>query len=1074
MTNNIKKIKSVLLLGSGALKIGEAGEFDYSGTQAIKALKEEGINIILVNPNVATVQTSKGLADTVYFLPVTEYFVEKIIAKEQPDGILLSFGGQTALNCGLALHQMGILEKYHVQILGTPIEAIQATEDREIFIKRLAKINLPTAKGAIVKNVSEGISAALEINYPVMVRAGFALGGSGSGIANSSTELTVILDRAFAITNQVIIEENLSGWKEIEYEVVRDSEDNCITVCNMENFDPVGIHTGESIVVAPSQTLTNREYFTLRQHAIDAIRELKIVGECNIQFALNPKTSEVRVIEVNARLSRSSALASKATGYPLAYVAAKLALGITLPEIKNKVTGVTTAFFEPALDYVVVKIPRWDLDKFKDATKIIGSEMKSVGEVMSIGRSFEEAIQKGARMLNDGYVGVIDPAYLSDSKEDLLNKLTLSDTSRLFTICSALAKGITVEEIFQITQIDRWFLEKLNNITDFANSISKIKLDQLNLITAKKLGFSDKQIADFTGSTEASIRSIRLKLNVKPFVKRIDTMAGEFPAKTNYLYFTYNADTHDYVPDADKKIAVIGCGPYAIGTSVEFDWCAVNTVNQIKKSGYKSIMINCNPETMSTDYDISDYLYFDELSLERVLDIYDLEQAPFAVSVGGQIPNNLVAKLAKNNVKMLGTVPEYIDAAEDRGKFSKLLDELNIIQPVWSKLTSTKDATEFAQKVGYPIIVRPSFVLSGRGMQVIYTETEFNAYISELDLDLKDHPLVISKYLENAKECDVDGVAQNGEIVITTISGHVENGGVHSGDSALVIPPQVLSNNVLCIINHETDKIIKALHVTGPFNVQFLIVKDDVFVIECNLRSSRSFPFVSKVTGNNLIEITTKILLGEKVEKIDLKIIPFVAVKVPQFSYFKIRGSDPVAGVEMNSTGEVVGFGRDIHEAYLSGMLSTNIKYPDKKAVFVSLGGVKSKILGLPICQKLIHAGYTLYASSGTTLFLKENNIPVTLVGKIYEGIHPNITDLMKDNLIDFAVVIPEKSSDVNFNRFQKGLSDGYRIRRMAVDLGIAVYTNIETALQFTESICTYNPDLIYIKSWQEYMKEEK
>ncbi len=1070
-----KDHQNVLLLGSGALKIGEAGEFDYSGTQAIKALKEEGKRIILINPNVATIQTSEGLADEIYFLPVTPSFVEKVIAKERPDSILLSFGGQTALNCGVELFKQGILEKYKVDILGTPVQAIIDTEDRELFAQRLASIGLKTAKGKIITSVEEGMSYAEELGYPVMLRTGFALGGTGSGVARDKETLFPLLSKAFATSPQVIVEESLFGWKEIEYEVVRDQDDNCITVCNMENFDPVGIHTGESIVVAPSQTLTNHEYFMLRQVAMDAIRELKIVGECNIQYALNPKSSDYRIIEVNARLSRSSALASKATGYPLAYIAAKLALGKTLPELRNLVTQQTSAFFEPALDYLVVKLPRWDLDKYSYAVTEIGSEMKSVGEVMSIGRSFEEAIQKGARMLNDGYDGVMDKNFSASVKKDLLERIKKPDTMRLFTICSALREGITIKQIHNVTGIDPWFLSKLENIVHSYKELdNKKQLNIEEMRKAKQLGFSDKQIANLLGLSEDELRHKRKEMGVVPVVKRIDTMAGEFPAKTNYLYMTYLGDKHDHVPTLqEKKAIVLGGGPYSIGTSVEFDWCAVNTVKTLKDNGVSTVMINCNPETVSTDYDNSDYLYFEALNYERVMDIYDLEQAPFVLSVGGQIPNSLAPKLMKQNVPVLGTPPEEIAAAEDRQTFSGLLDTLRIPQPKWGEANNAKQALSLSKRIGFPVLVRPSYVLSGRAMNVLESEQALEKYMSRTDINFADHPLVISRFFEDAKECDFDGIAQDGEVITWALSEHIEAGGVHSGDSTLMLPTVTLSDSLKKLIDEYVRKIVKALKVHGPFNIQFLIYDDLPYVIECNLRASRSLPFVSKVLHRNFIKIATEIMLGIKHQPIPKKILNYQAIKVPQFSFHKLRGSDPVLRVEMSSTGEVAAFGKDVSDAYLKGLYATNVKPPQKKSVLMSLGGVKGKLSFLRGCKVLQEMGYMIYATSGTALFLKENGVISTAVGKIREAKHPNVTDLLQLRSIDFAVVIPGSYKNSTSGTQTVEATDGYVMRRMAIDFGIPIFTNTANASTFIDALHKYNLDDLEIKSWREYVGKD-
>ncbi len=1066
----MKKIQKVLLLGSGALKIGEAGEFDYSGSQAIKALKEEGLTVILVNPNIATVQTSEGLADEVYFLPVTADFVEKIMLKEHPDGILLSFGGQTALNCGLELNQRGILSKYNVRVLGTPIEAIIATEDREKFSKALSSINVVTAKGTIIASVDQAVAFASSIGFPVMVRTGFALGGTGSGIARNAKELTILVEKALVTTRQIIVEESLAGWKEIEYEVVRDIDNNCITVCNMENMDPVGIHTGESIVVAPSQTLTNDEYFSLRQKSIDVIRMLKIVGECNIQFALNPKNGTVRVIEVNARLSRSSALASKATGYPLAYIAAKLALGKTLPTLPNLITKTTTAFFEPALDYVVVKLPRWDLEKFTHVVPVIGSEMKSVGEVMSIGRTFEEAIQKAARMLNDGYNGVIDEHFSESNKKVLLQKLSFPNTLRLFTICSAIRAGIPITTIAKQTQIDSWFLQKLAGIVSFYKDLKGVKgLSKEFLKTAKQFGFSDKQIADIKKMKEDVVRKKRIRFHILPAFKRIDTMAGEFPAQTNYLYCTYNAELSDVAPQTTMKRAIVlGCGPYAIGTSVEFDWCAVETVKALKRKGIEAIMINCNPETVSTDFDISDRLYFEELTLERVLDIYHVEQAPCIVSVGGQVPNNISKNLNLHKVPILGTTPQNIFRAEHRKIFSALLDHLHIAQPGWAEVTSTNVALKIAETLHYPILVRPSFVLSGKAMSVIAGKEEFEEYLHHLDLDMKEYPLVMTSFLKDSREFDFDGVAQNGKMLASVISEHIEEGGVHSGDSSLMLPSPNSSKEEQAHMQKDAARIVKALRVNGPFNIQFLLSDQTPYVIECNLRASRSFPFVSKVTHVNFIDLATEVMLRTKHISVPPTKNGFTAVKVPQFSFQKLRGADPVTRVEMSSTGEVVGLGRDPYEAYLKGMLATGVKYPTKKAALVSLGGAPAKLRFLESCQKLIQLGFTIYATGGTNLFLKEYSIVSQRVGKIHEKTIPNILDLLVGRKIDFLVVVSEGRGQ-RTHTFRQSVTEGYVMRRLAVDTGIPIFTNTNAARFFIEAISRYEQQRLYVGSWKEY-----
>ena len=936
--SKIELPKKVLILGSGALKIGEAGEFDYSGSQAIKALKEEGIEVILINPNIATNQTSKGLADKIYFLPINPYFVEKVILKEKPDGLLLSFGGQTALNCGLALDKSGVLEKYSVRVLGTPVDSIEKTEDREIFNQELRKINVDVPRSIACTSAAAGMKAAEKIGYPVLVRAAFTLGGKGSGFAYNEKELQELLDNAFAFSPQVLVEENLKGWKEIEYEVVRDSKDNCITVCNMENFDPLGIHTGESIVIAPSQTLTNSEYHMLREIALKVIRHLKIVGECNIQYALDPVSEKYRVIEVNARLSRSSALASKATGYPLAYVAAKLALGYSLPELRNAVTGVTTACFEPALDYVALKIPRWDLDKFRKVTHTISSEMKSVGEIMALGRNFEEVIQKGLRMLQVGFLGLTGNDRLGIQTEDLKKAISVPTPKRILAVAEALKKGWEIDKIYELSGIDPWFLGKLKNIIDLENVLEKTEIDEELMRDAKKHGFSDKQIGLLKGMEEKEVRSMRKKMKVLPSVKQIDTMAAEYTAKTNYLYLTYHGDKHDVeFSHKGKSAIVLGSGAYCIGSSVEFDWCCVNAIKSLAKLKYETIMINYNPETVSTDYDTCDKLYFDELSLERVLDIYELEEPDgVIVSTGGQIPNNLVNKLADAKVKIFGTSSKSIDRAEDRNKFSEMCDELKIDQPEWNQFAEVKDAFKFATRVGYPVLVRPSYVLSGAAMSVAHNEESLQAYLDKAVKIGKDAPVVISKYEMGAKEIEIDAVAQNGELMIWAIAEHVENAGVHSGDATIVLPPQKLYFETIKQIKNITKKIAEELNISGPFNIQFLAKNNEVKVIECNLRSSRSFPFSSKVTGYNFIEIATESMLG-LAKKRDYKTLDLehVGVKAPQFSFSRLKGADPVLGVEMASTGEVACFGENLYEAFLKAMISTGFEIPKKNILIV-------------------------------------------------------------------------------------------------------------------------------------------
>lgn len=1138
------KRQTVLLLGSGALKIGEAGEFDYSGTQAIKALKEEGKRVVLMNPNIATIQTSRGLADAVYFLPVTAEFAAKVIERERPSGILLSFGGQTALNCGLALDSGGVLEQFGVTVLGTPIQAILDTEDRKRFSDRLQAIGTATARGRIVGSLDEANAFAAEIGYPLMLRAGFALGGSGSKVIRTEEELTEVVVRALATTSQIVIEEDLSGWKEFEYEVVRDAGDNCIVVCTMENFDPVGIHTGESIVVAPAQTLTDREYYRLRDLAIRVIRDIGIVGECNIQFAVHPKTGEVKVIEVNARLSRSSALASKATGYPLAYVSAKCALGKLLPEIPNSVTGKTTACFEPSLDYCVVKIPRWDLAKFDHAITEIGSEMKSVGEVMSIGRSFEEALQKAVRMLSQGREGVWDDEAFRKPLKDIRERVRTPNPDRLPFIMAALARGVPSSRISRETGIDPWFLGKLESIValiapytgrsgrEMTGTAGRTgsSVEAAVLSNLKRAGFSDTQIGEFTRRTEQQIRDDRAKLGVLPYAKVIDTMAGEFPAVTNYRYLTYHADADD-TPGfslavdslqknnseplqaksdqlSAKSVIVFGCGPYAIGTSVEFDWCAVSTVEALRTAGYRATVVNCNPETVSTDFDISDTLYFEELSLERVLDIHSREQSPVIVSVGGQIPNNLAPELSRAGVRILGTSVRDITRAEHREEFSRLLDRLHIPQPEWSTADSAASVKALVQRIGFPVLLRPSFVLSGKGMSVLRTGEELSRYLTHLPVDIRKYPLVITQFLEGAGECDFDGVADRGTIVWHAVSEHIEGGGVHSGDSAMIHPPAFLSDEIRRTVDGYARRIVQELRVSGPFNIQFLVRDGTVYVIECNLRASRSMPYVSKTHDTNAIHLATRVMLGQDVPKqsvrpgksvtdesseqpatdmlasrhagvsgdgaqsVGMDDLPFSVVKVPQFSFHKLRGSDPILTVEMRSTGEVAAFGRDPYEAFIIASLAAGRSYPVKKAVFLSFGGFRAKLEFLPMARTLVGAGYTLYATSGTSLFLTENSLPVTRVGKMYEGIHPNISDLIKLKTIDLAVVTPETLFDVPKDRYVRNITDGYRMRRMAVDLGVPLFTNIQAAGFFITGILKYRVEDLTIRSWQEYVDQ--
>ncbi|MCX8008762.1 MAG: carbamoyl-phosphate synthase (glutamine-hydrolyzing) large subunit [Patescibacteria group bacterium] len=1073
----MNQIQKVLLLGSGAIKIGEAGEFDYSGSQAIKALKEEGMTVILANPNIATIQTSKNMADDVYFVPITLEAITDVIRRERPDGILLSFGGQSALNCGIALHKAGVLERYNVQILGTPIEAIIATEDRLEFAKRLNNLGILCAKGDVATTVDRAVEIAQDIGFPVMVRSGFALGGAGSGIAPTKQELIDLATKALVRSPQIIVEESLKGWKEIEYEVVRDMDDNCITVCNMENFDPVGIHTGESIVVAPSQTLTNHEYYALRQKSIDVIRDLKIIGECNIQFALNPKNGEIRVIEVNARLSRSSALASKATGYPLAYVAAKLSIGKRLHELPNKVTQKTTAFFEPALDYIVVKMPRWDLDKFDNVESSIGSEMKSVGEVMSIGRSFSEAAQKAARMLNDGYLGLIDKRFFSDSKEMLLEQVKTPTSLRIFTICSALYAGASIEEIYERTHIDRWFLSELQELVDVYKTIMSqgYPMSQDLLRKAKSCGFSDEQIASTVGVEETEIRKLRKQYGIEPYVHVIDTTAGEFPAVTNYCYTTYNGRISDIgcrMSDQENKksVIVLGCGPYAIGTSVEFDWSAVSAVRTLRDQGYNAIVMNCNPETVSTDFDISDRLYFEELTYERVMDVYEREQSPMIVSVGGQIANNLAPRLAAAGVPIIGTNPANIRNAEDRRQFSKLLDHLGIHQPEWDECHSDHQAIETAKKIGYPLIIRPSFVLSGKSMSILYTDEELRSYLDYYKDLASSYNLVMSKFYAHAKECDVDGVADQGEMITFTISEHVEEAGVHSGDSTLVFPPYSLSSSIQEKIQDHTSRIVQELSLHGAFNIQYLIVDDTPYVIECNARASRSFPFVSKAMDENFIELATKVIIGLPYTHEMVKHPSYFCVKAAQFSYHKLRGADPLPKVEMTSTGEVAAFGETVEEAFLKAILATGVRYPEEKAVFVSFGGEEGKHNCLSLAQQLAQNGFQLYATSGTSAFLQQHGIEVYRVGKIYEGIHPTVEDLFRDQAISFAIVISERSK--GFSPTRDMVSDGYIMRRMSIDRGIPLFTNRAKADLFIRAILRYANESLPYYPWSFYTKQ--
>ncbi|WP_374938175.1 carbamoyl-phosphate synthase (glutamine-hydrolyzing) large subunit [Butyricimonas virosa] len=1067
-------IAKVLLLGSGALKIGEAGEFDYSGSQALKALREEGIYSVLINPNIATVQTSEGVADKIYYLPVTPEFVEQVIEKERPDGILLSFGGQTALNCGVALYKSGVLEKYNVQVLGTPVQAIIDTEDREIFAGKLAEINVKTPKSIAASDMEEAFAAVDKLGFPVIIRAAYTLGGLGSGFCSNKEELERLATSAFSYSPQVLVEESLKGWKEVEYEVVRDKYDNCITVCNMENFDPLGIHTGESIVVAPSQTLSNSEYHKLRSIAIKIIRHIGIVGECNVQYALDPNSEDYRVIEVNARLSRSSALASKATGYPLAFVAAKLGMGYGLHEIKNSVTKVTTACFEPALDYVVCKIPRWDLNKFEGVSKVIGSSMKSVGEIMAIGRSFEEAIQKGIRMIGQGMHGFVGNVLKTkDIDEELVNPTD----SRIFAIAGAFDKGYSVDKIHELTKIDHWFLQRLENIHLLKEELSKFdketNVSESLLRKAKQYGFSDFQIGRLTVKNTSlshhekmlKVRDYRKKLGVLPCVKQIDTLAGEYPAMTNYLYVAYNGSENDVKYEHDGcSVIVLGSGAYRIGSSVEFDWCGVSALNTIRKVGYRSVMINYNPETVSTDYDTCDRLYFDELSFERVMDIIELEEPKgVVVSTGGQIPNNLAMRLYGQHVNILGTSPESIDRAEDRQKFSTMCDELGIDQPRWSELTSIEDIYHFVDKVGFPVLIRPSYVLSGAAMNVVSNKDELLHFLELAAEVSKDHPVVVSEFIEQAKEVEIDAVAQEGEVKAYAISEHVEFAGVHSGDATIVFPAQKLYVETIRRIKKIARSISKELNISGPFNMQFLAKDNDIKVIECNLRASRSFPFVSKVLKYNFIDMATRIMLGEKVESLNKSVfdLDYVGVKASQFSFARLLKADPVLGVDMASTGEVGCIGENYYEAILKSMLSVGHRIP-KKNILISSGPTRSKVELLNSTRMLIEKGYNIYSTAGTAKFFKENGIDTQILYWPDEDKEPNIMEYLHDRKIDLVINIPK-------NHTKRELDNGYRIRRAAVDYNIPLITNARLASAFIYAICKVDPTEIAIKSWDEY-----
>ena len=1074
-----KSIKKIILLGSGALKIGEAGEFDYSGSQALKALKEEGIETVLINPNIATYQTSEGIADRIYFLPVTPYFVEEVIKKEKPDGLLLSFGGQTALNCGVALFRAGVFEKYNIRVLGTPVQAIMDTEDRELFVQKLDQIGVKSARSEAVESMEGAIAAANRLGYPLIIRAAYTLGGQGSGFCDNEQELRDRCATAFSFAPQILVEESLKGWKEVEYEVVRDCYDNCITVCNMENFDPLGIHTGESIVVAPSQTLTNSEYHKLREIGIKVIRHIGIIGECNIQYAFDPNSEDYRVIEVNARLSRSSALASKATGYPLAFVAAKLALGFGLFELKNSVTKTTTACFEPALDYIVCKIPRWDLNKFIGVSKQIGSSMKSVGEIMAIGRTFEEVIQKGLRMIGQGMHGFVGnrEVFFEDVEEELANPTDM----RIFSIEDAFERGYSVDKIWELTKIDKWFLYKLQNIFNLKNKLTTFNtLESLPkdvLYQAKRLGFSDFQIARYILKTGIkgmhdgvlAVRNLRKQLGIVPYVKKIDTLAAEFPAQTNYLYMTYSGQEHDVEYENDgKSVIVLGSGAYRIGSSVEFDWCGVNAIDTVRKNGYRSVMINYNPETVSTDYDMCDRLYFDELSYERVMDIIDLEIPKGVIlSTGGQIPNNLAMRLHAANVPILGTSPLNIDRAENRHKFSMMLDDLGVDQPRWKELSQIEDILAFSDEVGFPVLVRPSYVLSGAAMNVVSNKEELEHFLTLAAKVSKEYPVVVTEFLEQAKEVEIDAVADKGEIVLYAISEHVEYAGVHSGDATIVLPPQKLYFETVRRIKKIARQIAKELNISGPFNMQFLAKNNDVKVIECNLRASRSFPFVSKVLKHNFIETATLIMLELPYNR-PLKNqfdLDYIGVKASQFSFSRLSKADPVLGVDMASTGEVGCIGDDYHDAVLKAMLSVGYRIPAKN-ILISSGPTKSKVAILDACRLLISKEYNLFATPGTQRFLAENGIPATTLYWPDDAQQPNTIDYIKEKKLDMIINIPKNLSKTE-------LDNDYTIRRMSIDYNIPLITNDRLATAFIESFCKKKIEDITIKHWAEFKIQE-
>ncbi|MDX9778258.1 MAG: carbamoyl-phosphate synthase (glutamine-hydrolyzing) large subunit [bacterium] len=1057
-----KKIKKVVILGSAAIKIGEAGEFDYSGSQAIKALKEEGVYTILINPNIATIQTSDYLADKVYLLPVNVSFVEEILKKEAPDGILLSFGGQTALNCGMELEEKGILEKYGVRVLGTPVETIRNTEDRKKFNLALDEIAVKYPRSKAVSNMEEAREFAAEIGYPVMLRIAYALGGLGSGVCRSEEQLTELASKAFSYTRQILIEEYLGGWKEIEYEVMRDSYDNCITVCNMENVDPLGIHTGESIVVAPSQTLNNREYHKLREIGIRVIRHLGVVGECNIQYALDPESEDYRVIEVNARLSRSSALASKATGYPLAFIAAKIALGYGLHELSNAITG-TSAFFEPSLDYIVVKMPRWDLKKFRNVSRHIGSAMKSVGEVMAIGRNFEEALQKAIRMLGTGARGMVaNERFILTSLEESLSK---PSDERLFALADAFRQGYSVGQVYDLTRIDRWFLHRIRNIVELSLALEKWQtLDTELLRKAKKSGFSDEQIAVLTGRKEEEIYSLRQEAGIHPVIRQIDTVAAEYPAITNYLYMSYDGIKDDDTGDLRGAVAILGGGPYRIGSSVEFDWCCVIAGKTARESGKKVIMINCNPETVSTDYDEFDALFFEELTFETVREIYKkTDPEGLILSMGGQIPNNLAVRLNNERMKILGTSTASIDRAENRSKFSAMLDELDIKQPEWKALTDSQSAIAFANEVAYPVLVRPSYVLSGAAMAVATSDRELTKFLQAAADVSREYPVVISKFYENAKELEFDAVAQDGNIICYAISEHVENAGVHSGDATLVLPPQRTYFETERQIRRTSADIARELKINGPFNIQYIAKNNEVRVIECNLRASRSFPFVSKTLRKNFIEIATKVILGEKQDKIRIPLYDYeyVAVKAPQFSFTRLRGADPATGVEMSSTGEVACLGDNFHEAFIKALISVGFRFP-VKSILVSSGPTESKAEMLEGLKKLQSKGVRFYATGGTADFLMRHDIPSTMLHWPLDKTQPNVLDILKNGTLDLVINIPK-------NYHEHELTNDYIIRRTAVDYAVPLITNRQLAMRLFEALGDPRQTALQIKSWDEY-----